>query len=178
MAAAVLVAASAATAGIHDDQDDHDDNYHHKRDYHEPAGAAPRSHLPSTECRHGILSCALHSLRGPGGFLPADLAVAHDPPETESSRGSRRLHGACPPRGGRPGRSLAGAVTRVRDGGDRLVVGAGNPRSNAPSGDPALTMPRRRHAVDQHGVCESVAVASGWLLSMCCRRILRTSWAS
>lgn len=60
-------------------------------------------------------------------FLPADLAVAHDPAETEASRGSRRLHRACPPRGGRPGRSLAGAVTRVRDGGDRLVVGAGNP---------------------------------------------------
>jgi hypothetical protein len=58
-----LVAASAATAGIHDDQDDDDDNYHQKRDYHEPAGAAPRSHLPSAECRHGVPSCALHGLR-------------------------------------------------------------------------------------------------------------------
>jgi hypothetical protein len=121
----------------------------------------PRSHLPSTECRHGIPSCALHSLRGPSGFLPADLAVAHDPPETESSRGSRRLHAACPPRGGRPGRSLAGAVTRVRHGGDRLAAGAGNSRSNAPSGDPALTMPRRRHAAEQHAPrCELPAARS------------------
>jgi len=84
-------------------------------------------------------------------FLPADLAVAHDPAETESSRGSRRV--------------FTGHVRREEDGpavllqvrssgcvtaGDRLVVGAGNPPSNAPFDDPALTMPRRRHAAEQH----------------------------
>jgi hypothetical protein len=145
-----LVAASAATAGIHHDQDDRDDNYHQKHDYHEPAGAAPRSHLPSTECRHRIPPAL--------STVCADQVVL----TRRSSRGTRsgrnriepwispRLHGACPPRGGRPGRSLAGAVIRVRDGGDHLVVGAGNPPSNAPFDDPALTMPRRRHAAEQH----------------------------
>lgn len=73
-------------------------------------------------------------------FLPADLAGTRSGRNRIEPWISPRLHGACPPRGRRPGRSLAGAVIRVRDGGDRLVVGAGNPPSNAPFDDPVLTI--------------------------------------
>jgi hypothetical protein len=41
-----------------------------------------------------------------------------------------------------------------------------------------LIEPHRDPGKAGHGVCECFAAAPGWLLLMCCRRILRAFWAS